>query len=160
MADNVTPHTVTIQLAVVPDDADNPDPASVSNTASNITTAFNTAGYTTTPLPTGTKGDFLYLLDQAGQWAWEQRDFLVSLASLLTSIISICQNAKTEREPDKPLTQIVCKTGDTVITIPTDRPISVEHLGDSLQPILHRPASPAVTIMVTHRVPGRPRRRR
>ena len=157
MGDNATAHAVSIQVTIVPDDPDNPDPASLSNAASNITEALNAAGYTTTAVSTGTKGDFLYTL---GQWAWEQREFLVGLAGALASIASICQNARKDREPDRSLTHIVIKTGDIKIDISTESAELERQILDTIRPVLNRPTPPEVTAMVTHRVRGRSHRRR
>jgi hypothetical protein len=160
MDDDTIAHAVSIQVTIMPDDPDNPDPASVSNAASNIIEALNAAGYITTAVPTGTKGDFLYTLSQLGQWTWEQREFLVGLAGALASIVSICQSVWKDREPDKLLTHIVIKTGDAETDISTERAELEGQILDILGPVLNHPTPPKVTVMVIRRVRGRSRRRR
>jgi hypothetical protein len=113
--------------------------------------SYNIAGQNALP-----KGDFLYTL---GQWAWEQREFLASLAGAPASIASICQNAWKDREPDKSLTHIVIKTDDIEINISTERAELEGQILDTLQPVLNRPTPPKVTAMVTRRVRVRSRRR-
>lgn len=84
---DTTSQTVKVFLELVPEDLQNPDPASIGAVAREIADNLRRDGYTINPAYTGQKGGNLFeVVQQLGQSIQSNKEFLTVLFGLATPI--------------------------------------------------------------------------
>ncbi len=156
-----TPPPITIRLAFVEADPQQPDPATVDALGRAAFNALRGQGYAVQPAYIGAKGiGALYdVAIQAAQTVYENRELLTGLVELATEILLVLVALRKEREKsDEGVpTEITITIDNRSVTLPPEEIKSDQALLDRLlqeHPDLPQAVTPASQVMITTRVQG------
>lgn len=168
-------HTITIQVAFVPDEtsAAMPDPALAEEVGRNVANKLTSQGYAIQPAYTGTRGGALFdVVFQTAQAIQDNKEFLMTLAGLAATIIPLYTQVRKERidgdrgkdeqktPPPSPIT-IVIDNNRTITPLPEEMESSDALLERLLQESVTTPITPQSNVSLRVSVASSsPRRRR
>jgi hypothetical protein len=156
-----TPQPITIRLAFVEADPQQPDPATVDALGRAAFNALRGQGYAVEPAYTGAKGiGALYdVAIQATQVAYENRELLTTLVEKATEILLVLVALRKEREKsDEGVpAEITITIDNRSITLPPAEVESDQALLERLlqeHPDLPQAVTPTSQVTITTRVQG------